>query len=166
MLASLPLPASDIGVWFTVATMRGMVYREFLSPTVRLTASNIVGGLGGKDGVEQASAIRDWLESHTEFLRDPDNVEMLHGPVWQLQQIHKRGVVRLDCDDVAMLAAALGKAIGLRARFVVLAFGGGGYRHVFTELSPRGTPQWVDMDVTRESQSLPGGITRAFAKDV
>lgn len=166
MLASLPLPSSDLGVYFTIATMRAMVYREFMLPIVRLTASNVVGGLGGKDGAEQANAIRDWLETHTEFLRDPDGVEMLHGPAWQLRQIHALGVVRLDCDDVAILAAALGKAIGLRARFVVLAFGGGGYRHVFTELSPRGIPQWVDMDVTRESQSLPGNISRAFVKDV
>jgi hypothetical protein len=166
MLSSLPLPASDIGTYFTIATMRAMVYAEFLTPAVRLTASDIVGGIGGKDGVSQAHAIRGWLDEHTEFLRDPDGVEMLHGPAWQVNQIRRNGIVRLDCDDVAMLAAALGKAIGLRARFVVIGFGGA-YRHVFTELSPRGNPPvWVDMDTTRESQNLPATVTRAFAKDV
>lgn len=166
MLASLPLPSSDLGTFFTVATMRAMVYREFMSPVVRLTAGDIVAGLG-KDGVEQSHAIRDWIDSHTEFLRDPDGVEMLHGPVWQIQHIRKHGIVRLDCDDVAMLSAALGKAVGLRARFTVLAFGGGGYRHIFTELSPRGVNAWVDMDVTRNSQILPAsGISRAFHKEV
>jgi hypothetical protein len=166
MLLSLPLPSSDIGTFFTIAAMRAMVYAEFLTPAVRLTASEIVAGISGKDGLEQAHAIRGWIDSHTEFLRDPDGVEMLHGPAWQVEQIRRNGVVRLDCDDVAMLSAALGKSIGLRARFVVLAFGGA-YRHVFTELSPRGgQPAWLDMDVTRDSQTLPPRVTRAFAKDV
>lgn len=166
MLSSLPLPSSDIGTYLTIATMRAMVYAEYLTPTVRLTASEIVAGIGGKDSVSQIHAIREWLDAHTEFLRDPDGVEMLHGPVWQVQQIRKNGVVQVDCDDVAMLSAAIGKAIGLRARFVVIAFGGS-YRHVFTELSPRGgAPIWIDMDTTRESQNLPNTVTRAFAKDV
>lgn len=139
-------------------------------PQVRLTASHIVAGLGGQDGNMQAEAIRDYLEMHTEFLRDPDNVEMLHGPVWQLDQIRKRGVVQVDCDDVAMLAAALAKAVGLRARFVVIAFDrpGAPFRHVFTEVAPRvANAKWTDMDVTRPAQGLPfNRISRAQTKDV
>jgi hypothetical protein len=149
--------------------MRAMVYREFMNPLVRLTATEIVAGIGGQDGVEQARSIREYLEAHTEFLRDPDGVEMLHGPVWQLQQIRQRGVVQVDCDDVAMLSAALGKAVGLAARFVVVGFDkrNAPYRHVWAELSPRAKQQWVDMDVTRPSQGLPfDRIARAFTKDV
>src|SRR4051812_8180403 len=111
MLTAFPLPSSDVGTLLTLAAMRSMVYREFMSPVVRLLATDIVRGIGGKDGVEQAHTIRDFLEQHTEFLRDPDGVEMIHGPVWQIQQILRRGVVQVDCDDVAMLAAALGKAV-------------------------------------------------------
>ena len=147
--------------------MRAMVYREFLNPIVRLTAAQIVTGTGGQDALEQAHLIRSFLESHTEFLRDPDGVEMLHGPVWQLQQIHNSGLVSVDCDDVAMLAAALGKAVGLQARFVVVAFGNSRapYQHVWTELG-RGNV-WVDMDVTRPAQGLPFGmISRTLTQSV
>lgn len=166
-LSALPLPPSDLGTHFTLASMRAMVHREYLSPLVRLTATDIVAGLGGHDGVEQAHEIRSWLDTHTEFLRDPDGVEMLHGPVWQIQQIRSRGVVQVDCDDVAMLAAALGKSVGLRARFVVVAFDNGAYRHVWTELSPRSMVAWVDMDTTRPAQGLPfGRITRVLPLDV
>jgi hypothetical protein len=169
MLSALPLPASDLGTHITLATMRAMVYREFMSPVVRLTASNIVAGLGGKDGAEQARRIREWLEDHTEFLRDPHGVEMLHGPVWQITQVQKNGVVQVDCDDVAMLGAALGKSIGLLARFQVVAFDSQNapYRHVWAELSPANAPVWIDMDVTRPAQGLPfGRISRVITRGV
>jgi len=149
--------------------MRAMVYREFMNPLVRLTASAIVGGINGQDGAEQANAIREYLENTTEFLRDPDGVEMLHGPVWQVQQIRQNGIVRVDCDDVAMLAAALGKSVGLRARFVVVGFGNAKspYRHVWAELSPRNFPAWVDMDITRPVQGLPfNRVARVLNVDV
>ena len=138
-------------------------------PEVRLTATNIVAGIGGQDGTEQAHAIRNWLETRTEFLRDPDSVEMLHGPAWQVKQVQRNGRVYVDCDDVAMLAAALGKAVGLRARFVVVGFDSPAspFRHVWTELSPRTSSAWVDMDTTRPAQGLPfNRITRAFTMNV
>lgn len=170
MLSAIPLPSSDIGTYLTLAQMRSMVYREFMQPAVRLLATDIVRGIGGKDGVEQAHAIREFLVQHTEFLRDPDGVEMLHGPVWQVQQILQRGVVQVDCDDVAMLAAALGKAVGLRARFVAVGFVNkkSPYRHVWAELSTQtAPPQWIDMDVTRPAQGLPFGyISRVLPMDV
>lgn len=169
MHSVLPLPIGDFGTYLTLAMMRAMVLREFLSPMVRLTATNIVAGIGGQDGTEQAHLIREWLESHTEFLRDPDAIEMLHGPVWQIAQVMKQQRVYVDCDDVAMLAAALGKSIGLRARFVAVGFGlaNAPYRHVWTELSQRGVNAWVDMDVTRPAQGLPfRQISRSVTIDV
>jgi hypothetical protein len=170
MLSAFPLPQSDIGTRLTLAAMRAMVYREFMTPAVRLMATDVVRGIGGKDGVEQAHAIRDFLEQHTEFLRDPDGVEMLHGPSWQIQQIMRRGLVQVDCDDVAMLAAALGKAVGLRARFVAAAFvdKNSPYRHVWAEIGPPTAPQmWIEMDVTRPAQGLPFGyISRILPMDV
>lgn len=164
MLTSLPLPSGDFGTWLTLVKMRSMVNREFLNPVVRLTASNIVSNISGKDGLVQAQEIRGWLESHVDFLRDPDGVEMLHGPIWQIKQILSTGRLQVDCDDVAMLSAALGKSIGLRARFVVVAFdySNAPYRHVWTELSPYSVDAWTDMDITRPMQGLPfDRITRA-----
>lgn len=169
MLAALPLPASDLGTHLTMATMRFMATRDAMMPAVRLTASHIVAGIGGSDGFEQAQAIREYVATHTEFLRDPDMVEMLHSPVWQVQQIQQRGIVQVDCDDVAMLAAALGKSIGLRARFVAVAFNGvnAPFRHIWAELSPRSVNAWVDVDVTRPAQALDfPRISRVITKDV
>lgn len=168
MLSSTPLPGGDLGTMVTLAAMRGMVTRDFLLPIIRLTATKIVTGYSRKDGVEQAHAIRDWLEEHTEFLRDPDQVEMLHGPAWQVQTILTKGRAYVDCDDVAMLGAALGKSVGLRARFVVAAFNtpNSPFRHVWTELSPD-SQNWVELDITRSAQSFVfNRISRAITKEV
>jgi hypothetical protein len=170
MLSALPLPTGDLGTFMTLGTMRSMVAREFLLPVVRLTATDIVAGLGGADGVEQAHMIREWIDAHTEFLRDPDKVEMLHGPSWQVQRILQTGRIYVDCDDVAMLAAALGRAVGLRARFVVVGFSrqNAPFRHVWAELSPRRPqPQWIEMDLTRAAQEMPfNNIRRVLTVEV
>lgn len=170
MLTAFPLPSNDLGTWLTLLAMRSMVVREFMLPVVRLTATNIVAGLGGKDGVAQATEIREWLNQYTEFLRDPDGAEMVHSPSWQIQQVQNNGRVYIDCDDVAVVSAALGKSIGLRARFVVVGFDApyAPFRHVWTELSPVAPmPVWVDMDTTRPAQGLPlDRITRMSFMDV
>jgi transglutaminase-like putative cysteine protease len=63
--------------------------------------------------------------------------------------IAAQGYARGDCDDVAILGAALGKAAGFPARFVLLGFGGpmAPYQHVFTEIGTR--QGWMNLDVTR-----------------
>jgi len=165
MLAALPQGAGDFATYVTLGAMRGMVQRDFVLPAIRLTAGEIVAGAGGKDGTEQAHAIRDWLTTHVEFLRDPDRGEMLHGPAWQVRRVRANGSVSVDCDDVAMLAAALGRSIGLRARFTVVGFRypGAPYRHIWTDLvSPQPGSAWVDCDITREQQNLPSKITRVL----
>jgi hypothetical protein len=165
------LPSGDLGTILTLGRMKGMVLGEFLTPEVRLTATRIVGTVDGHDSLGQAWAIRMWLQTHTRFLRDPDGVELLHGPKWLVQQVLTCGMVAVDCDDVAMLAAALGKAIGLRARFVVVGFGPPPtpYQHVWTELAaPVQHPQsWTDCDITRDQQGLGGlPVTRSMVVEV
>lgn len=164
MLAALPQGTGDFATYVTLGAMRGMVQRDFVLPVVRLTATDIVAGIGGKDGVEQAHAIRDWLSAHVEFLRDPDRAEMLHGPAWQINRIRKKGIIYVDCDDVAMLAAALGRSVGLRARFTLVGFNypGAPFRHIWTDLAPPNGQQWIDCDITREQQNLPARISRTI----
>ena len=157
MFFASPLPQSDLGILFTLWLMRGRVRAEKVHPLVRRVATDIVRDLDPRDPVGHVHAIRDYVDQHSQFLRDPDGVELLHGPVWQLRQLLTRGRVLVDCDDIAMLTAALGGAIGLKARFVVVGFGGphAPYRHVWTELrSPVPGAPWVDMDLTRAAQDL------------
>lgn len=159
-VATLGLAAGDLGVQQTVAHMRRMVDRAIVNPGFRKYVSTLVTQVGSNNRTVQARAIREWLEGHTSFLRDPDGVELLHDPVLLLTQAAMGHIIHVDCDDVAMLAAAMGRTVGLRARFVVVGFRGPNapFVHVWAELG--GNTNWIDMDVTRTAQALDIPVTR------
>lgn len=161
-------PIGDVSTAFTVWKARLLAQREMWYPLVRNRAVAIVAGENGYDGAGQAAAIRAWLTEHVQFLRDPRGAELLHGPALTVGQIDRQGVAYVDCDDAAILAAALGKAVGLRARYVVVGFPPShSFRHIWAELAaPRGLPQWLDMDVTRAAQNLPVVASRRWTVEV
>jgi hypothetical protein len=99
-------------------------------------------------------------------LSDPSGVELLHDPVLLLEDIRERGQARGDCDDVAVLGAALGGAMGLSARFVVVGFRGPNepFEHVWTELYDGTT--WRELDVTRPRNAEAPATTREYVVDV
>lgn len=150
------IPGGDQGTRATLAHMRRLVSSGAVTPLVRTAAASIVRGIPGMDGTLQAKTIREWIADHVDFLRDPYAVEALHEPAVMLRAILTRGVAQVDCDDVAILAAALGRSIGLRARFVVVGFNSpkAPFRHVWAELADPRAVMWVDMDVTRPAQGL------------
>jgi transglutaminase-like putative cysteine protease len=153
------IPSGDAGTRAMIDSMKRNVARDYLKPIVRLKAVEIVRGLPARQDAQQIAAIRAWMQQHFSFLRDPRGAELNYSPEWMLREIANTGVMNADCDDAAVLSATLAKAIGLRARFVCLAFfsKSAGFSHVYTDLaSPIGkTPTWHEMDVTRGAQSIP-----------
>ena len=157
-------PLGDLPIIVTVWKMRSLARTGSWHPQTRAVATGIVRPAGGRDGTVQAGMIRTWLADKVQFLRDPSGTELLHGVPLQLTTIARNGGVDVDCDDAAILAAALGKAVGLKARFRVVGFNSprAPFRHVYTELrSPQGGP-WVDQDVTRQAQQLPPVASRTW----
>lgn len=149
----------EVGTNQTVAAMRRYVRDAVRNPLTVNLASLIVEGAEGHRPT-QVAAIRSYLESSTTFLRDPHGFELLRTVPEMLAMIRRRGIAQLDCDDVAVLGAALGKAVGLPARFVLLGFFelGAPFSHVYTELHDGRA--WRDLDVTRYQQNLPAAVTR------
>lgn len=148
-MATIRIPRGDAGTRATVQHMRRLANAGVRHPLTVTLASLIVEGAGG-DKLRQARAIRSWLASSVAFQSDPYGVELLRTVPEMLNEIQFRGLGRYDCDDVAILGAALGKAAGLPARFQVLGFHTPShpYRHVFAELY--GSPaRWVELDITR-----------------
>jgi hypothetical protein len=80
-----------------------------------------------------------------------------------IRQVEGRGYAEGDCDDVAILAGAIGCASGFGGRYRVLAFDGGPYAHVYTELQELGRGAWFEMDTTRPFQRLPARVSRDLA---
>lgn len=123
-------------------------------PLLWQDAVDMVGGAGTASGA--AWMIRAWLEERTVFLADPVGVETIRTPRLMIQTAELEGVAEGDCDDIAVLGAALGMAIGIPARFVLLAFQDPGlYTHVYTELLTEAGP--VELDTTRPAQ-MPEGL--------
>jgi transglutaminase-like putative cysteine protease len=77
------------------------------------------------------------------------------------------GKILVDCDDAAILMAALGESIGIPARLVAVAFfdPGADFSHVWTELFDG--DRWRVIDPTRGSQPLDMRlVTRIMMLDV
>lgn len=157
----VPIASGDLGVTQTVAMMRRLVERAIVNPGFRRFAVRLAQE-HGRDNINQALGIRSWLTDHVTFMKDPDRVELLQDPVLLLTQIVHEDVVGMDCDDVAMLGAALGRAVGLRARFVVVGFRepNAPYQHVWAELSDHKEREWINLDITRTAQRLNIPVTR------
>lgn len=136
----------------TAATIRQLVQRARAAAqtqTVQDAAHSIVGPHAR--AYASAKAVRRFLADKIMFQADPIGVELLRWPPTMLEEISTEGVAFGDCDDVATLGAALGIALGLAARFVVLAFTPTGpFEHVYSELFAGG--DWVELDTTRPVQ--------------
>lgn len=163
----MPPVLGDGGTYATLAKMRSLANQGAAIPLVRATAASLVME-ADPNGILHARLIRGWLEDHVIFLRDLSTAEALYHPADLVLAIQRDGQVQCDCEDVAMLAAALGLSIGLRARFTVLAFRPGGpFQHVYTELSDPAGQVWIDCDITRPSQLFDSvQPTRMFTVEV
>ena len=153
-MTTIHIPRGDTRTNATLHHMRRLVDQGLRNPLTVGLASDIVAGVPG-DPWAQAAALRDWLDRVVVFQPDPRGYETLRTVPEMLAAARTRGSMQVDCDDVAILAAALGKAVGMRARFVVLGFGGrwAPYAHVFAQLGT-GPDGWAEMDVTRPAAAL------------
>ena len=144
-----PLAGGDEGTRQTVQRMIDMTRDARANPIVRNQAVSLARGVLPRDTVGQIRAIRDFLREHVHFLADQIDVEWLHRPADLLVDIERRYYVMADCDDVAMLGASLGGAIGLPARFVIIGFfrENAPMSHVYTELFDGQV--WRELDTTR-----------------
>lgn len=133
--------------------MRQLVAEALASDLLVATADHIV--YSTANPWEAAQLIRSWLAEHVRFTTDPMD-ELLRSPVSMLRDIEDAGQAEGDCDDVAMLGAALGKAEGFPAWFHLVGFTPSGpFSHVYTVLLTDQGP--VDLDTTRPAQ-LPRGL--------
>jgi transglutaminase-like putative cysteine protease len=152
----------DAGVMQTLAAMAALINDGVNQPPVVEFARQLAVTAGTRRYAQQAFAIREWLRSVWRFVDDPPDRELLRDSVVMLREYMNTGIITGDCDEVAILGATLGKAIGLQAELVALAFFNqdgtpGRYEHVYAILTTA-TGAQVDVDVTRP------GIIPAIAR--
>lgn len=158
----------DAGVLQTLRVMAQLVNNAVNEPTVVQFARRLAVVAGPRMYVQQALGIRQWLSHVWRFVDDPPDRELLRSPAELLNEYQQFGTVSGDCDEVAILGAALGKSIGFNVELIAIGFfqpdgTPGRYEHVYAIITtPTGAT--VDMDVTRPALVPP--IARHIAIDV
>lgn len=127
---------------------------------VRQKALDLVRYLPPKDWLGQVHALWEYVKDSIRYVRDIQGVETLT----DAQQTMEQG--QGDCDDKAILLAALLNSIGHPARFVAVGFKPNDFVHVLVQ-TPIGT-RWVWLETT-EAVNMgwrPPGIQSVMVENV
>lgn len=176
-IATFEIPPGDAGIEQTVHAMLALIDEGSTQPIVCACAASIVDDAGAGDPYRQIAAVRAWMAERWTFVLDPelpallyhddtaDVTELLHAPDAQLARIAATGHMIGDCDCAAILAGALCRALGCSIRILCVGFSLDSvpaYVHTWCEARPFGGDEFLELDITRTSQRLPGdAITRA-----
>lgn len=126
----LPLPPGDNGVHQTVGAMSASVQAAAQHPSIRAQAAALARGMN--PSTKFGAVLWTFLRRSMTFRRDPISGEMLQSPVALLGQIRGAGMAWGDCDDRAMLGAALLRAWGAHPVLVTCGLRAKGrFQHVY-----------------------------------
>jgi len=134
------IPGGLSGTRITLKLMRRYVDAAQSNPTVYQLARSIVSRAPGKDHAAEAAALYHWTRRHIAYRWDPAHHEAIQTA---------ENTIRMrtgDCDDMAILIAALAESLGLKSRFMVGGYKQGQYEHVWPEVFAGG--RWVALDAT------------------
>lgn len=116
----------------TVAIMWAMVHDTDRSQAAQRVASRLAAQCGQRDFLCQLSRIYSWITESVRFKRDTFGAEHLRHPDQLIAEIERDGRTSADCDDVAMLGAALVRAMGFEPAIIVqAATPTGPFEHVY-----------------------------------
>ena len=131
--------------------MQRLAREARVDPLVRAFAVDLAAGCPPRGDACKIARVFDFTRERVRFCADPLGVELLHAPGFLLAQIELTGETFVDCDDAAVLQAALLGAVGTRSRFVVGSFlPSRAFHHVWAE--GWDGAQWVQMDPFREER--------------
>lgn len=154
----------------TLNAMTTLVDEGVDAPAVVMIARQLAVMAGVRRPYFQALAIQAWMKRVWRYVDDPNDRDLLIAPDVLLQQFDAVGFIAGDCDEAAIVGAALGRAIGLSAQFVVLGFASDDptqpdrFAHVFAVLLTD-DGQHISLDVTRPAGPVPPP-TRILTVDV
>lgn len=110
------------------------------SQSVRNKAVELTQGLLQKDFKSEACNCLSYVRDKIRYVRDPANAEMLHYADYVLS------IGAGDCDDKAILLAALLNSIGHQVQFIAMSQQPNRYCHVWVQDWIDG--KWLDLEPT------------------
>ncbi|MGH7743759.1 MAG: transglutaminase domain-containing protein [Candidatus Dormibacteria bacterium] len=111
-----------------------------ITPLMHATAAQLVAGCPEKDDVCEASTLHAFVRDNIRYVGDIRNVETIKFPDQTLNLGYG------DCDDKALLLAALAEAINFSTRFCAVGLNGETYSHVLPQILIRGRG-WTSAEV-------------------
>lgn len=154
------IPEGVAGATATMRAMRQLVRDSIREPAqqVRETALSITGTAAGSGPgyVEQVRRIQSWVQNNIRYVRDPTTVELVQTPQKTLE--YKAG----DCDDQAVLTAALLDSLGHPAQFVAVGLNGEPLSHVMVQTLIGDKWYGVETIEPHPLGWMPAGITSHY----
>ena len=134
------LPDGEAGVRVTLNVMRAIknAYKKLSS--IRNLALTITRDLPQKSFVRQIHLLHEYVRDHIAYVKDIAGVETVQTP--DVTLYNRAG----DCDDKAVLLAALLESIGHPTRFIAIGTTPERFSHVFVETKVGG--KWMALDPT------------------
>lgn len=136
----------------TLATMTALVEGAATDYTVRRAAEQITDGVPSYDDAGVVHRLYQYVHHRVRYRLDPHGVELVKSPRALLSEIARDGRGAGDCDDQAVLLAALLRSLGFATRFLAVSQrADGDLHHVLCAVQfGRG---WLTLDPI-----LPGGV--------
>jgi transglutaminase-like putative cysteine protease len=135
------------GALQTLREMRHLIIESIDTQKPRSVAVDLIRSEFLANPLDLVEALRSWIIRHVYIVDEFE--ELLISPSIMIDQINYRGSAAGDCDDVAMLAAAVLASAGAAVRLIA-AFPqpDGSYSHVFTRFKFPKQAEWLDFDPT------------------
>lgn len=127
---SLDIPAGDEGARLTVAAMVAIVHAAdrigeefdaFLRDSIGWTAAERPLSPPWRNREEHGLRVFDFLKRRFRFRKDPAGVEYLRTVDQMIEDYNKQTYIEGDCDERAILGAAMLRRLGYRAAFCLMA---------------------------------------------
>jgi len=93
------------------------------------------------------AAIYDWVKTNVKYTPDPvrnGQIELFISPVRMVKDYRQGKPLAGDCDDMALLAVALCRSIGIHSSVVLLDTAGEGLDHAVSQVSSNGVTLMLD----------------------
>lgn len=131
----------------TLREMRRLTIEAIQTQIPRQKALDLMRGFMPADPGVFADVLRNWFLIVVGIVDEFE--EVLISPLAMLREIAEKGNTFGDCDDAAMLAAAMLASVGASVRFAAVNRNpDGSYAHVFCQYRFPRADDWIDFDPT------------------
>ena len=128
-----------------------------LDPGVRDFSLQIV-----SNSPDKISAIYDWIQYNVQYVSDPIDVELFTSPIRMVRDHQDGKSLAGDCDDMAILATALYRSVGIESNVMLLDTTGKGIDHAISR-AKSDKLGWVNSDPSDKTHPL-GWEIKSFSK--